>query len=588
MNKFLGYVAFGISFLIYLLTASSEVTFFDSGELITSSFTLGIAHPPGYPVYVMLSHLFNYIPVGSVAFRVSFFSAICGSLTSFLTYLIVVELTGKRNTIDAITALLSSLIIGFSYTHWSQSVVAEVYSLSTFLIILCIFLNIKFIKSGDLRFIYTACLFTGIAITAHLTALVLIPVILFSVLYRDKTLLLDSKNFFLGIFFLILGFSAFLYLPMRAWQTNALVWGDPKNLSQFLWMLLRKGYEVEGPERSISLFLQQMASFNLIREFSIVFVFFGILGFLMCFRNYFYFTVITAIVLLVLNVGVVLYGNPIPENIFLLESFHTPGYVVFSIFASLGVRSVSNVIGKFVRNVHFFFLMICFFLSFYLLYYNYSKNDWSTYHIARDYGKNVLKSCERKSALFTWGDSGAFPLWYLQKVEKYRDDVVLLHTPHLDAYWYWNEKDKFNLIEKKNLRLMWETNEGPEWMVRFLVRQLIFKMPVHLDYSTKYSVNLPGMFFIPDGIVYSYSETPRISKYKLFDTYVMRGLKDFDELKDLDTEKAVSIYGYSLFDNGLNLISYNKEEGKNLIKKAVFLLPALKFQAQAVLGEDIK
>jgi hypothetical protein len=68
----------------------------------------------------------------------------------------------------------------------------------------------------------------------------------------------------------------------------------------------------------------------------------------------------------------------------------------------------------------------------------------------------------------------------------------------------------------------------------------------------------------------------------------MRGLKDLDELKDLDTEKAVSIYGYSFFDNGLNLISYNRQEGKELIKKAVFLLPALKFQAQAVLGENIK
>lgn len=588
MKKFSGYIAFGIGFLVYLLTASSEVTFFDSGELIASSFTLGIAHPPGYPLYVILSHFFNYIPFGNVAFKVSIFSAFFGALTNFITYLIVKDLLENDNFFSLLTAVLSSLIIGFSYTHWSQSVTAEVYSLSTFIIIFCLYINIKFIKSGDLRYIFFACFLVGIAITAHLTALVLIPIILFSVLYKDKDKLLDMKNFSLGLFFIMFGFSVFLYLPMRAWQTNALLWGDPKNFSQFLWMLLRKGYEIEGPERSFSLFIQQMSSFNLIREFSIVFVFFGILGILMGFRKYFYFTVITAIILLVLNVGVVIYGNPVPENIFLLESFHTPGYVVFSIFASLGVSFFSSSIGKLIKKVELLFIVIAFASISYLLYFNYSKNDWSDYHIARDYGKNVLKSCERKSALFTWGDSGAFPLWYLQKVEKYRDDVILLHTPHLDAYWYWNEKDKINLIEKKNLRLMWETNEGPEWMVRFLVRQLVYKMPVHLDYSTKYSVNLPGMFFIPDGIVYSYSDTPRLSKYYLFDAYVMRGLKDFDELKDLDTEKAVSIYGYSLFDNGLNLISNNKKEGRELIKKAVFILPALKFQAQAVLGESIK
>lgn len=588
MNKFSGYIAFGLGFFVYLFTSATEVTFFDSGELITSSFTLGIAHPPGYPLYVMLSHFFNYMPLGSIAFKVSLFSATCGALTNFITYLIVKELLENNDLFSILIALVSSFIIGFSYTHWSQSVTAEVYTLSTFLIVLCIFFNIKFIKTGDLRFIYLACFFIGIGITAHLTALVLVPIILFSVLYKDKNILFDLKNISLGIFFFIFGFSIFLYLPMRAWQTNALLWGDPKNLSQFLWMLLRKGYEIEGPERSFSLFIQQMSSFNLIREFSIVFVFLGIIGVLMTFRKYFYFTVITAIVLLVLNVGVVIYGNPIPENIFLLESFHTPGYVVFSIFASLGLGYFASFFGKLVKRVELFLIILIFISVSYLLYFNFSRNDWSDYHIARDYGKNVLKSCDRRSALFTWGDSGAFPLWYLQKIERYRDDVVLLHTPHLDAYWYWNEKDKINLIEKKNLRLMWETNEGPEWMVRFLVRQLVFKMPVHLDYSTKYSVNLPGMFFIPDGIVYSYSETPRVSKYELFDTYVMRGLKDFDELKDLDTEKAVSIYGYSLFDNGLNLISYNNKQAKDLIKKAVYYLPALRFQAQAVLGEDIK
>ncbi|MCX7769446.1 MAG: DUF2723 domain-containing protein [Proteobacteria bacterium] len=589
MNRYLGYLSFGISIVIYLLTLSGEVTFFDSGELITSSYTFGIAHPPGYPIYIILSHFFNYIPLGSVAFRVSLFSAFCSASTNFITFLIVKELIEKDDFSASLIALISSLIIGFSYTHWSQSVVTEVYSLSTFLIVLTIYLNIKFVKNTDLRLIFLACFFTGIAITAHLTALVLIPIILFSLLYRDRKLLFDIKNFSVGIFFLLLGLSVFLHLPMRAWQREALIWGDPKNLSQFLWVLLRKGYEIEGPERTFSLFIQQMSSFNLIREFSVLFVFFGILGFLAGFRKYFYFTVITSIVLLVLNVGVVLYGNPIPENIFLLESFHTPGYVMFAIFSSFGIYFFSKLMSRLFKNNILVLLVISITSISYLLYFNYTKNDWSNYHIARDYGKNVLKSCDRNSALFTWGDSGAFPLWYLQRVEKYRDDVVLLHTPHLDAYWYWNEKDKINLVDKRNIRLMFETNEGPEWMVRFLVRQLVFKMPVHLDYSTKYSVSLPGMFFIPDGIVYTYSETPRLSNYNLFDSYVIRGLKDFDELKDLDTEKAVSIYGYSLFDNGLNLISNNKkEEGKELIKKAVDLMPQLKFQAIGVLGENLK
>lgn len=588
MRKFVVFILFTFFFSVYLLTLSSDVTFFDSGELITSSYTFGIAHPPGYPLYVTLSHLFNYLPIGSVAFRVSLFSAFCGTLTALITFMISKEIIGDDNLFSFITSILSSFIIAFSYTHWSQSVVTEVYSLSTTMIILCIFFVIRFIKTIDVRFCYLSCFLAGIAVTAHLTALVLFPIIFFAVVYKDKKLLFDLRTLSLGIMFIILGFSVYLHLPMRAWQTNALIWGDPKNLSQFLWVLLRKGYEIEGPERSISLFIQQMSSFNLIREFSVIFVFFGIFGVVFAFRKYFYFTVITAIILTILNVGIVIYGNPVPENIFLLESFHTPGYVVFSIFSAIGLGIFSFKFGRLFKKS----ILLLIFLSIggvsYLIYYNYSKNDWSDYHIARDYGKNVLKSCYRNSALFTWGDSGAFPLWYLQRVERYRDDVVLLHTPHLDAYWYWNEKDKQNLIEKSKIRLMWETNEGPEWMVRFLVRQLIFKMPVHLDYSTKYSVNLPGMIFVPDGIIYTYSDLPRVSRYTLFDRYVMRGLKDFNELKDLDTEKAVSIYGYCLFDNGVNLLSNNNEEGRKLILSSIDLLPSLKFQAQAILGSIVK
>jgi len=585
MKKYAGYVVFTTSLFVYLLTLSSDVTFFDSGELIASAYTYGIAHPPGYPLYVTLGHIFCYIPFGSIAFRISLFSAFCGSFVNFTTYLITKEILDRDDLFSLLTAMLSSFIIAFSYTHWSQSVVTEVYTLSTCLIIFTIYLSIKFIKKGDLRYIYLACFISGIALSAHLTALVLLPIIFFAIVYKDKKFLSNITMLSLAVMLFLFGFTVFLHLPMRAWQLNALLWGDPRNLSQFMWVLLRKGYEIEGPERSISLFLQQMSSFNLIREFGFIFIFLCILGLIIFFRRYFYFTVITGIVLSVLNVGVVIYGNPVPENIFLLESFHTPGYVVISIFSALGLHFICNSINKIKHYKEIIFTFLSLLSLGYLINLNYIKNDWSDYHIARDYGKNVLKSCLRNSALFTWGDSGAFPLWYLQRVEKYRDDVVLLHTPHLDAYWYWNERDKINLLDKNKIRFMWETNEGSDWMVRYLVRQIIFKMPVHLDYSTKYSVNLPGMTFVPDGIVYTYSDNPRVSRYNLFDLYVMRGLKDFDELKDLDTEKAVSIYGFCLFDNGVNLLSNNKYlEGRELLNKAVDILPALKFQVQSVLG----
>jgi hypothetical protein len=57
-------------------------------------------------------------------------------------------------------------------------------------------------------------------------------------------------------------------------------------------------------------------------------------------------------------------------------------------------------------------------------------------YVAYDYATNILDSLEPNAILFTWGDSGAFPLWYFQFVEGKRPDVMLIHVPHLGTDWY--------------------------------------------------------------------------------------------------------------------------------------------------------
>lgn len=581
MKKYTELLSFLIPFVVYLFTTSPEVSFFDSGELISSAFTLGITHPPGYPLYVMLSHPFIYLPFGNVALKIILFSTFMGSLCGYITYKIASEVL-KNIEQNEIVALLSSLTFSFSYTVWSQSVVAEVYCLSTFIIAFCVYLLLRYLSSPSYNLLFLVSFLFGVSITAHYTSLVLFPIILFVVIKKDFKQLYDAKLIFTCLFFFIFGLSTLLYLPFRAWQENALTWGDPQNISQFLWLILRKGYAIPGPERSFSLFFEQMKSFNLYREFGAVALFFIVFGFIAGFKKHKDFIAIAVIVLLVLNVGIVIYGNPIEENIFLLESFHVPGYLMLAIFTGISVVEIVNFFSKFKIKkllITALSLLIIPVSSFAV---NYSTNNWSDYYISYDYGKNVLKSCKYNSVLFTWGDSGAFPLWYLQYVEKYRTDVVLLHCPHLDAYWFW--RDKIGLVEKERLYSMWETSQGPENMVRFIIRELYGKRPLHVDYSTKYSVTLPGLYFYPDGLVYTFSTDFVKAKRENFEFAVFRGLKDFDELKDLDTEKAISIYAFCLYDVGVNLVMNNDPSGRELIKKAVDLLPSLKPQAISIIG----
>src|SRR4051812_34333959 len=68
--------------LIYGVTLCPSVGGGDSGELATVAYTLGIAHPPGYPLYTLFGKLFTTLPFGTVAWRVNLFSAVCGALAS--------------------------------------------------------------------------------------------------------------------------------------------------------------------------------------------------------------------------------------------------------------------------------------------------------------------------------------------------------------------------------------------------------------------------------------------------------------------------------------------------------------------------
>ena len=66
----------GLVLLGYLLTLAPTVTFWDAGEFIAAAKTLGIPHPPGTPLFVMIAHVWAMLfPIGEYAFRTNLLSA---------------------------------------------------------------------------------------------------------------------------------------------------------------------------------------------------------------------------------------------------------------------------------------------------------------------------------------------------------------------------------------------------------------------------------------------------------------------------------------------------------------------------------
>ena len=76
-----------MAFVLYLLTLCPVVFWYDSAEYVTAAVTLGIPHPPGYPLYTLLGHVFTWLPLDS-ALAVNGMSATFAALAVSLTYLV--------------------------------------------------------------------------------------------------------------------------------------------------------------------------------------------------------------------------------------------------------------------------------------------------------------------------------------------------------------------------------------------------------------------------------------------------------------------------------------------------------------------
>src|SRR5437868_13401839 len=89
-------VVVGAVVVLYFFTAVRDIVVGDTPELITAAVTLGVPHPPGYPLFTMLGHLFSLLPFGSIPFRVNLLSVVCDSVAVGIVYLIAARLVRSR------------------------------------------------------------------------------------------------------------------------------------------------------------------------------------------------------------------------------------------------------------------------------------------------------------------------------------------------------------------------------------------------------------------------------------------------------------------------------------------------------------
>ncbi|MEW6102790.1 MAG: DUF2723 domain-containing protein [bacterium] len=178
-----GIFCFFVSFGVYFHTLTPTVGFHDSGELISVAYTLGIAHPPGYPLYTLFGKLWTtLIPIGNIAFRMNMESALFASLACMMVYFITLRLTSL-----IIPSIVASLTLAFSLTFWEQAVISEKYTLNAFFATLIIFILLKWEdkirnQKSEIRNLYLFSFILGLSFTHHFQTIYLVPASVFFIL----------------------------------------------------------------------------------------------------------------------------------------------------------------------------------------------------------------------------------------------------------------------------------------------------------------------------------------------------------------------------------------------------------------------
>ena len=211
LNRIIAGIIFLVSFLVYYDTMAPTVSFWDCGEFIATSYTLGVPHPPGSPLFLIIGRVFSMIPFSpDIAFRVNLISVFVSALAVMLLYLIIVKIIahwrgGIKENSDAIIAfggaLVGTLTFAFTDSHWFNAVEAEVYSMSTFFTAIVVWLILHWSERaeepGNERYILIIAYMMGLAIGIHLLNLLALPFIALIIYFRKQSF--EWKSFLITI-----------------------------------------------------------------------------------------------------------------------------------------------------------------------------------------------------------------------------------------------------------------------------------------------------------------------------------------------------------------------------------------------------
>lgn len=427
MNKYLKFLLpfllFTFSIILYRKTLLPDVGFWDTGEFQTIAYTFDIAHPTGYPTYVVLGKiLLTIFPLGNVAWRMNLLSALYVSIGIAIIGVLI-----RKITKSFFLSLSLGILLAVCPTLWKVSIVADPHSLHFFFASVYLLLTYKIINEKTSRLLPLLYFVTGLSIGNHMLSIFFLPLLIITTIITIK----GNKHpqIVKSVLLLVLGLSIYLvlffissvkppltldYSVQTLYDLKRIVFGQDFSALMGTWA---KG----TPKETLSFYI------NLINNsFPYLFFIFIPIGFVIQIIKDRKFALITFLLLIETVYFSFRYQNAAIERYFILP--HTIYVLWISYLFSFMKNSIDKKFVNLKLNKIFIIIYsaIILFSSITLLIKNYKDIDQSYNYRAGEWSIKVLQNLEPNSVIFSWW-SYTTPLWYQQKVNGLRKDISIIN-----------------------------------------------------------------------------------------------------------------------------------------------------------------
>lgn len=508
--------------LIYLSTTSPTVNFIDSGELITALYEPGIAHPPGYPLYVLLGYVASHLLPGEVAWRVNAFSAFWGAMAVLVLFLLLLEVAGfaRRSVValaqehqgraskrqrkqgtsvsdtaqkttdvtpspwpELVLAGSAASLFAASGSFWSRTAQAKMYTLHYFFVVFIFLCALKYRaafergdRAGTRRWLLVTALAGGLSLTNHMMSILLAPGLLVVLLagsgWRERlnTLL---RNWYIAVPAAILPLLLYVYLPVRSSQSPVMNWGAPTTWDDFYRHITGWQYRVylfgtagDNLERVVNYASQQ---WWLLTPVVLLAAAGGAYVLARASRSIFAATAATAAMTLVFSLA---YG--ISE----IEPYMVPFYIMLTVwigggalawFAGTAIDSRQTHPHEVAARRRLWLVTGAVTVSVLVLVsiiFQYPRQNHREDRLAEQFVQNVFAELPQNSLLITDYWDFYAPTYYLQHVRGLRPDIAIVDKSLLRYPWYLGQLERRHpfLIDKSRDLVEQFATEQRKWV----------------------------------------------------------------------------------------------------------------------------